>query len=798
MVVHDAERLRLLPQQRGEFASKSYWDSFFSTLRAGGASRPFEWYGSWADLRAPALLEGADALRALPALVVGCGNSTLSADLHADGFRNVTSIDFSEGVVEEMRAKYPALEWQVMDMLALPREWSGRFGTVFDKGSLDALVADDAPETLARGRRMLDEVTRALAPGGVYLCVSLLQEHILELLLRHMEGFRIHVRAFEPAQGSLLLPFLLGVSRGGAARAGAPGWRVFRAGASAADAGTECAPGAVSGLVVELRTMYHMQQKVKSMGQGLMGKFALEGESSGAGVGASGPRYVVSVVDSGVAVAKARVRCAVFLVPQGREHEWGFSSEEGLAKVATSNLISRLIVVAMGRGHAFDSLPAVQAELSPAMLPLAAAAVTGASEPIPFMTVSNDLGERQVRAKLSSELSGDMSVEEVVVEDGLSDKPVLHRRLFFLSNQGSVQSEARLLPPGDPAAAARGKQAKGKSKGKSKPKRGGGGAKAAASSSDAASAAVESSDEDLPLAHQHQHRHQHQHQQQPPVPPHESSKPRAAVDKRFLAFEFHQAMVSGLFLLPSASASAGAGTAVPRMLVVGLGGGALASYLASECPWLLSAQAAAQGGQNGRPRGGASVESVELDPAVVETARRWFDFDDRLVKVHVGDGAAFLERERAAPERFRAVFVDVDAKDLSQPVMFPPMLFLQEALLERVRDHVLEPEGGLLVLNLASKSVAMQRQLLQRLAKLFPRLLAVPMSSFGDLNCVVFAVTGSALAQPKDMAAAARRRARAAAQRHNGGRPCAAFPHDFADMLDGLRVVSPDGELVAA
>jgi spermidine synthase len=230
------------------------------------------------------------------------------------------------------------------------------------------------------------------------------------------------------------------------------------------------------------------------------------------------------------------------------------------------------------------------------------------------------------------------------------------------------------------------------------------------------------------------------------------------------------------------------------MLVVGLGGGALATYLASECPWLLPAQAVAQSGQNARPRGGASVESVELDPAVVETARRWFDFDDRLVKVHVGDGAAFLERERPTPERFRAVLVDVDAKDLSQPVMFPPVLFLQEALLARVRDHVLEPEGGVLVLNLASKAGAVQRQLLQRLAKLFPRVFCLPMTAFGDLNCVVFAMTGRALAQPKEMALAARRRARAAAQRHNGGQPCAAFPHDFADMLDGLRVVTPEGE----
>lgn len=38
-------------------------------------------------------------------LVVGCGNSSLSGDMFDDGFSNITSMDFSELVIDEMRQK---------------------------------------------------------------------------------------------------------------------------------------------------------------------------------------------------------------------------------------------------------------------------------------------------------------------------------------------------------------------------------------------------------------------------------------------------------------------------------------------------------------------------------------------------------------------------------------------------------------------------------------------------------------------------------------------------------------------
>ena len=68
---------------------------------------PFEWYSEWAQLR-PLLRAavGADApedATAVPnhsaggrVLVVGCGNSELSAQMYDDGFVDITNIDFSK------------------------------------------------------------------------------------------------------------------------------------------------------------------------------------------------------------------------------------------------------------------------------------------------------------------------------------------------------------------------------------------------------------------------------------------------------------------------------------------------------------------------------------------------------------------------------------------------------------------------------------------------------------------------------------------------------------------------------
>ena len=64
----------LLPSNFEEFRSVDYWDGFFKARN----QKSFEWYGEWKQLR-PLVLPLVKESKAI--LVVGCGNSDLSADM---------------------------------------------------------------------------------------------------------------------------------------------------------------------------------------------------------------------------------------------------------------------------------------------------------------------------------------------------------------------------------------------------------------------------------------------------------------------------------------------------------------------------------------------------------------------------------------------------------------------------------------------------------------------------------------------------------------------------------------------
>ena len=61
----------------------------------------------------------------------------------------------------------------------------GEFGVVLDKGTLDAIATDGETSTIATVTRLFTQVERVLKVGGRYICVSLAQRHVLDVLLTH-------------------------------------------------------------------------------------------------------------------------------------------------------------------------------------------------------------------------------------------------------------------------------------------------------------------------------------------------------------------------------------------------------------------------------------------------------------------------------------------------------------------------------------------------------------------------------------------------------------------------------------
>lgn len=129
-----------------------------------------------------------------------------------------------------------------------------------------------------------------------------------------------------------------------------------------------------------------------------------------------------------------------------------------------------------------------------------------------------------------------------------------------------------------------------------------------------------------------------------------------------------------------------------HVLIVGLGGGSMPMFLRRVWPNL-------------------TIDVAELDPVVVEVASRFFDFrTDPKLRVHVGDGRAFIERTRT---QYDIVFLDAYGED-SIPYALATKQFLQAV------KRIISPKG-LVVANLWSSSVnELYPSMLKTYAEVFP------------------------------------------------------------------------------
>jgi ubiquinone/menaquinone biosynthesis C-methylase UbiE len=146
-----------------DFSSRAYWESKYQ-----GKNELYEWFQPWSTFRSAVLPLLANCSHILN---VGCGNSPMSFDMLADGFRLVESIDISETVIAQMQQRYAGearLKWAVMDSLSLDFPDSS-FDAVIEKGVIDAFSTSSIGFDRIRG--MLQQIARVLKPRGVFIAI---------------------------------------------------------------------------------------------------------------------------------------------------------------------------------------------------------------------------------------------------------------------------------------------------------------------------------------------------------------------------------------------------------------------------------------------------------------------------------------------------------------------------------------------------------------------------------------------------------------------------------------------------
>ncbi|XP_076000712.1 EEF1A lysine methyltransferase 4 [Genypterus blacodes] len=175
-----------LPAHNSMYKAADYWDERYKK------EENYEWLGDFSKFRH--LLEK-HMKKEDSILVLGCGNSGMSGEMYAAGYRSITNIDYSSVCIGAMSARHgdcPGMTWHQMDMrqLAFP---DGSFDVVLEKATLDSMLVEEkcpwtvSPQTAGIIHRALKEISRVLKHGGRFLSITFAQPFFRKRLYAHSE-----------------------------------------------------------------------------------------------------------------------------------------------------------------------------------------------------------------------------------------------------------------------------------------------------------------------------------------------------------------------------------------------------------------------------------------------------------------------------------------------------------------------------------------------------------------------------------------------------------------------------------
>lgn len=100
-----------------DYANPDFWDARFQDTEG-----LFDWYATYEELN-DTFEEFCPVDHGSKVLVVGCGNSAFSAELHCAGYQQITSIDISNSAINKMQQYFnrPGMTWHLVRTHSFPK-----------------------------------------------------------------------------------------------------------------------------------------------------------------------------------------------------------------------------------------------------------------------------------------------------------------------------------------------------------------------------------------------------------------------------------------------------------------------------------------------------------------------------------------------------------------------------------------------------------------------------------------------------------------------------------------------------
>jgi ubiquinone/menaquinone biosynthesis C-methylase UbiE len=142
--------MKYLRKKGHEYFSQSYWEG-----RYGYFTQQMDWYTNFTQLNKDFKIDEIikenfySKPHQINILELGCGNSTMSFNLYNLGYKNITAIDFSYNVINQMKKTYEntSINYVQCDFNRLNEYFNqNEFNMIIEKAGLDSIATKNSPE----------------------------------------------------------------------------------------------------------------------------------------------------------------------------------------------------------------------------------------------------------------------------------------------------------------------------------------------------------------------------------------------------------------------------------------------------------------------------------------------------------------------------------------------------------------------------------------------------------------------------------------------------------------------------